>query len=277
MPTTDELQAQINALQSQLNSILGMADDDYIHQYSGEEIDAGITAAGKAVRYDLAQSLTAAQQTQARGNIGAAPDGYGLGGNEGQTAVSMDFDQLTKNGWYTTQSETANAPVDPVSSQRTLIGALHVVSRSLNSVVVQTLYVWQNSVGFNRSGTLRRIRRNGTWEEWEWIDPPMELTAEYRTTERYLGKPVYTMAFSFGALPNASDKVVAMPGTDTTCKIIEIHGYASNEMTLPGVSGTSTGSQVTLTGVGNRAYVITGSDRSSATATIVAKYIKTTD
>lgn len=72
MPTTDELQAQINALQSQLNSILGMADDDYIHQYSGEEIDAGITAAGKAVRYDLAQSLTAAQQTQARGNIDAA-------------------------------------------------------------------------------------------------------------------------------------------------------------------------------------------------------------
>ena len=110
-----------------------------------------------------------------------------------------------------------------------------------------------------------------------WDHPPMELGVEYRTTERYLGKPMYTMAFSFGALPNASDKVVAMPGTDSTCKIIEIHGYASNEMTLPGVSGTSTGSQVTLTGVGNRAYVITGSDRSSATATIVAKYIKTTD
>lgn len=71
MPTTDELQAQINALQSQLNSILGMADDDYIHQYSGEEIDAGITAAGGAVRYDLAQSLTSAQQAQARENIGA--------------------------------------------------------------------------------------------------------------------------------------------------------------------------------------------------------------
>lgn len=72
MPTTDELQSQINALQTQLNSILGMADDDYIHQYSGEEIDAGITAASKAVRYDLAQSLTTAQQAQARGNIAAA-------------------------------------------------------------------------------------------------------------------------------------------------------------------------------------------------------------
>nr|DAH62349.1 MAG TPA: hypothetical protein [Caudoviricetes sp.] len=203
MPTTDELQSQINALQSQLNSILGMADDDYIHQYSGEEIDAGITAAGNAVRYDLAQSLTAAQQTQARGNIAAM-----------QGISSPDYP-----------------------------GCYYVLNGS----------------------------------NVEWVNPPLALGVEYRTTERYLGKPVYTMAFSFGALPNASDKVVAMPGTDSTCKIIEIHGYASNEMTLPGVSGTSTGSQVTLTGVGNRAYVITGSDRSSATATIVVKYIKTTD
>lgn len=155
------------------------------------------------VRYDLAQSLTAAQQTQARGNIAAM-----------QGISSPDYP-----------------------------GCYYVLNGS----------------------------------NVEWVNPPLALGVEYRTTERYLGKPVYTMAFSFGALPNASDKVVAMPGTDSTCKIIEIHGYASNEMTLPGVSGTSTGSQVTLTGVGNRAYVITGSDRSSATATIVVKYIKTTD
>ena len=73
----------------------------------------------------------------------------------------------------------------------------------------------------------------------EYQNPPMKLGVEYKTMERYLGKPVYTMAFSFGALPNTSDKGVAMPGTDGTCKIIEIHGYASNEMSLPGVSGVS--------------------------------------
>lgn len=111
----------------------------------------------------------------------------------------------------------------------------------------------------------------------EYQNPPMELGVEYKTMERYLGKPVYTMAFSFGALPNTSDKEVAMPGTDGTCKIIEIHGYASNEMSLPGVSGVSEALQVTLTGIGNTAYIKTGADRSSATATIVAKYIKTTD
>lgn len=247
-----------------------MPDDYYVSQYSGEEIDAGITAAGKAVRYDLAQSLTAAQQTQARGNIGAAPDGYGLGGNEGQTAVSMDFDQLTKNGWYTTQSETANAPVDPVSSQRTLIGALHVVLRSLNSVVVQTLYVWQNSVGFNRSGTLRRIRRNGTWEEWEWIDPPMELTAEYRTTERYLGKPVYVKAVNFGAGPNAATKTVAH-GVGNIDKTIRVWGNIDN-YNLIGFSGVSS------VFVGTSEIAIQTSENLSARSIVVCMaYTKTTD
>mgnify|MGYP005977157159 CR=1 FL=1 len=250
-----------------------MPDDYYVSQYSGEEIDAGITAAGKAVRYDLAQSLTAAQQTQARGNIGAAPDGYGLGGNEGQTAVSMDFDQLTKNGWYTTQSETANAPVDPVSSQRTLIGALHVVSRSLNSVVVQTLYVWQNSVGFNRSGTLRRIRRNGTWEEWEWIDPPMELTAEYRTTERYLGKPVYCKLVNFGALPNATQKVVKH-NIPNVSSVISVYGSAQDQAIVVGAFGM----QVTSIQADNTNVAIwTSADLSNYSAYVAMKYTKTTD
>lgn len=261
MPTTDELQAQINALQLQLNSILGMADDDYIHQYSGEEIDAGITAAGKAVRYDQAQSLTAAQQTQARGNIGAAPNGYGLGSKYAK--ITTNWDDAKESGIY-------SGPAPSGIGSGTILG---VTFSNGEIYKVQIVYPDAHS----NCSAQREMPANGTWGEWEWVNPPMSPGVEYRTTERYLGKPVYTMAFSFGALPNASDKVVAMPGTDTTCKIIEIHGYASNEMTLPGVSGTSTGSQVTLTGVGNRAYVITGSDRSSATATIVAKYIKTTD
>ena len=115
------------------------------------------------------------------------------------------------------------------------------------------------------------------WQPWEYVNPPLTLGVEYRTTERYQGKPVYTMAFSFGALPNATGKEVAMPGTDGTCVIFEIHGYSTNRMTLPGVSGTAPGLEISLTGLGNKAYIITEVDRSSATAVIVAKYFKTTD
>ena len=40
----------------------------------------------------------------------------------------------------------------------------------------------------------------------EWINPPMMSGTEYRTVERYHGKPVYVQEFAVGALPNATSK-----------------------------------------------------------------------
>ena len=36
----------------------------------------------------------------------------------------------------------------------------------------------------------------------EWINPPMQVGVEYRTTERYLGKPVYTQIINCGSMPD---------------------------------------------------------------------------
>lgn len=38
---------------------------------------------------------------------------------------------------------------------------------------------------------IHRFLNNGSWGEWEWINPPMGVGVEYRTTERWNGKPVY--------------------------------------------------------------------------------------
>ena len=35
----------------------------------------------------------------------------------------------------------------------------------------------------------------------EWVNPPMNLGTEYRTTERYLGEPVYVKLVDCGTLP----------------------------------------------------------------------------
>lgn len=43
----------------------------------------------------------------------------------------------------------------------------------------------------------------------DWQDPPMQLGVEYRTTERYNGKPVYKKVVNFGNLPNNSNASVA--------------------------------------------------------------------
>jgi hypothetical protein len=37
-----------------------------------------------------------------------------------------------------------------------------------------------------------------TWEPWEWVNPLMEIGIEYRTTERWMGKPVYTTLVDCG-------------------------------------------------------------------------------
>lgn len=42
----------------------------------------------------------------------------------------------------------------------------------------------------------------------EWVNPPLELGKEYRTTERYLGKPVYVKVIDCGNMPNNSKKIV---------------------------------------------------------------------
>ena len=42
----------------------------------------------------------------------------------------------------------------------------------------------------------------------DWLNPPMQLGVEYRTTERYQQVPIYTKAVNFGAAPNATSKTV---------------------------------------------------------------------
>ena len=47
-------------------------------------------------------------------------------------------------------------------------------------------------VGYNYQGSaLRKCMYDGKWQPLEWENPPMEPNKEYRTTERYEGKPVY--------------------------------------------------------------------------------------
>ncbi len=185
MPTTDELQSQINALQTQLNSILGMADDDYIHQYSGEEIDAGITAAGKAVRYDLAQSLTAAQQTQARSNIAAAPNGFGLGDYAKALTGDDDLNTICYAGWYCWGGDIPKNAPDGWSYSRMR------VDPGYSSSAGWTRQTVMHGTDGNTQTRWLKDTPNLNWTPWEWGNPPLALGVEYRTTERYLGKPVY--------------------------------------------------------------------------------------
>ena len=118
------------------------------------------------------------------------------------------------------------------------------------------------------------------WGEWEWVNPPMQLGVEYRTTERYLGKPVYCKLVDFGALPNNTTKNVSL-NIDNPEYLVGIWGNSNKNISIP--SNNFGGSMVdgsnivaiwtNLLGV----YISTNEDRSDHSAIVLVKYTKTTD
>lgn len=157
-------------------------------------------AVAGSVRYDAPQSLTDDQKSQARGNIGAAPDGFGLGGSATLLTSADNLDTLMKNGWY--YYNTSNAPQGSLPTALAPYATLVHVSASGNTCV-QEAY---DATDSNLHGTVLRRTVYGLGAgakiyPWEWVNPPMMLGVEYRSTERYRGKPVYIKSASLGALP----------------------------------------------------------------------------
>lgn len=123
-------------------------------------------------------------------DIGAAPAGYGLG-YEVQTAPDENPDNIVGTGFY-----RCSIPLN--GSQAWWIGT-HEQLYADNS------FAYQRFTSYDRTfpETVQRFKMNGTWGEWEWENPPMVLGVEYRTTERYNGKPVYTKLIYCGVAKNA--------------------------------------------------------------------------
>lgn len=77
--------------------------------------------------------------------------------------------------------------------------------------------------------TLERSKVNGTYEDWGWGNPPMELGKEYCTTEKYYGKSVWTVLFNAG---NFASGGVALTTEFSTSGIIRYSGNC-NGFALP--------------------------------------------
>ena len=222
-----------------------------------------------AVRYDTTQTLADAQKKQARANIAAAPDGFGLGANgypNPYTVVTgATIDALNESGlfWY----EDADTPIYPDGYNSGTVGnLLHIHGDTNHTLAAHQIfypyYPYGDAGALNIS--CMRMRTNaGEWQPWEWVNPPMTLGVEYRTTERYLGKPVYVKAVDCGSF--VADKTVSW--TDTLSEVIGIAGIniSSFRMTFPDsyISGDK--------------IVLRGSDQWGGNILARVKYTKTTD
>lgn len=167
--------------------------EDYNSRHTGPEIDEALS------RVKATPGVGAIKYT----DVGAAPGDYGLGKDSGKSVAS--WDEAKNNGWY-------RGPAPKGIGSGTIWGR---VDSMLNNYVTQTL-----STDAYPNCCVRRMCINGTWGEWEWINPPMELGKEYRTTERWDGKPVYKKRLAdTTTIAGGGTATIAVNNSDTIDKI----------------------------------------------------------
>lgn len=283
--TIEELTAKVAELEQQMAAITAPPTEYYTSAYSGEEIDAAV----KKVSEGLAGGVTSfngrtgavmpqagdynATQIPVSGELEAetvaaalsnkAPAGYGLGGNAIMTdSPDYNLDNISGSGWF--------------------VGAPKMDNFTFGSCLVENIQ-WSAGEGaqiaFLYPGTsspavyntrIQRTKFNYAFGPWEWINPPTLLGVEYRTVERYNGKPVYAKAINFGQAPNATHKEVSH-GIENFSQLVSYTGMmgGANLIETPALDSI----QINASNI----RITTNTDVSASYVYLVLRYTKTTD
>jgi len=124
---------------------------------------------------------------------GKAPAGFGLGQEAVTLTSKAQLDAVRGNGFY---QYNGQAILDHPSAQ--YVGQCVGGVFSMKQGASYTQFFILNYP--NKGAVLKRDSfENVTgWGEWEWVNPPMVPGEEYRTTDRYNGKPVYAKCIDCG-------------------------------------------------------------------------------
>ena len=215
---------------------------------------------------------------------GKAPAGYGLGTKSKWLTSNDDLNNIYQGGFYYWYGSNVPANIPTGINY----AGMFVIARS-STEFVQIIYAMAGSLNYSNA-ELRRTAYNEVWYEWEWVNPPMALGVEYRTTERYMGKPVYYQRISYGTTLPASgfaQRVVSTLPIATT-NILDIDVTVKNGTTyevqkLPCISDSgvvlSVANAIQYNNYDNYCIrVRVFSDMSAwSIQKIVVKYTKTTD
>ena len=194
-----------------------------------------------------------------------APGGFGLGAIWNQ-APENDANQIPGTGWF-------------VAHQNTPTGGGWIIQDIFDgSVHYQFAFAKRSNSGV-LGGTIvqRNKQEQNDWSPWEWVNPPMGLNTEYRTTERYLSKPVYVKVVDCGNCPESGHKDIRF---DTSGVALPIRCYGNwtydGRSTIP---FETTGSDRMVVGIiGSFIRITTGGRNfSEHTCTVTVYYTKTTD
>lgn len=135
------------------------------------------------------------------GAVAYAPYGYGLGEYNGPDVTNCD--NATRFGLYYVRGSTANAAYN--SDHAMLV--LPYASNALTQIAFLGTGYSVNTI------IMIRKRIASGWQPWEYLNPPMSVGVEYRTTERwYNGAPVYTRVVDLGTTTASMSTSVTISG-----------------------------------------------------------------
>lgn len=150
-----------------------------------------------------------------------APAGYGLGDTSKRLTNEDDLNSVVKCGFYA--YDYNKIPVNGISISSPFQYTYHlIVSREANGTIVQEITTC-GATPSDANYRLRRVKGFGEWSEWEWVNPPMEVGVDYRTTERWNGKPVYVRFMDLGKIPKNTHKSVNWT-SDENAQVISVRG-----------------------------------------------------
>lgn len=293
MATIEELAAKVAELEQQMAAITAPPTEYYTSAYSGEEIDAAVKKVSEGLAggvtsfngrtgavkpqagdYNATQIPVSGEpeaETVAAALSNKAPGGYGLGGNATMTeGPDYNLDSISGSGWF--------------------VGAPKMDNFTFGSCLVENIQ-WSVGEGaqiaFLYPGTsspavyntlIQRTKFGGVFGPWEWVNPPMQLGVEYRTAERYNGKPVYMKLVDCGAGPNNTRKTVSANTQNVETSISCTGNLGNGTIPYEWFAGDASGAQaITCTFNGQAINIAATADYSSLTVFVILKYTKTTD
>lgn len=146
---------------------------------------------------------------------GAAPAGYGLGATRLPVVNYAEKDEITRAGWYMFY-DAANS----IEGFNAGFIECKGYNQSITKACVQEFYAAKGLYPM-----LKRYITEAKWSAWEWVNPPMSTNVEYRTTERYMGKPVYRKLIAIGAIGVGDGSFTH--GIENIAQVIEVVGTNS--------------------------------------------------
>lgn len=235
------------------------------------------TAIG-AVGYDAAQNLTDGQKTQARGNIGAAPGGFG---GFGEAFVNLTASDITSEEQQNAQIDELYNRLQSNSSMQILVSPFINGGPFGTGFGVGRLYQRDSSYGgldvaIYGYRFLHKAKTAGVWQPWEWDNPPMQTGVEYRTTERFWERPVYYKIVDCGKI---ADNKQVEHGIVNMRDCISFQGLR-NGMPMPSISNNNLSDPWSFYVADINRTKITlacGTSAVGGNCHVMLKYTKTTD